>query len=118
MARRAAAGQGALGPGRQDGLHGRRAGRGRLGFAPGGQMLLHGLLVKLIGLTLDQLQGSGGAAAQAGPQAVAQNVADQFGLAVYNGQGSFGAVDDAGPATVALLFINLNYFANRHYCLL
>ena len=72
------------------------------------QVLVHGLLVKLVGLALDDLQGPRGALAQAGSQAVAEHVLHESCLAVDDLDGPFRAGGHTLAAAVAELFIDFD----------
>jgi hypothetical protein len=78
-------------------------------------MSFNGRLVKGIGVALNDFQGILGTFTDAGPQTIAQVVADDLGFAVHDGQRSFGTTDDAIAATVTSFFINLNDFAFKFH---
>jgi hypothetical protein len=90
------------------------------------QVVGHRLLVKFFCLTLLNHECSLGAFSQAGAEAIAVLLADQFCLAVNYLQGSFGTGRHAEAAAIALIFINPDYFPELYvahvyfssYCLL
>jgi CHASE2 domain-containing sensor protein len=76
---------------------------------PGADDVLHDLALAVrLGLALLDPDGAHRAFADAGPQPIAEQVADQARLAIDQLQGALGTVGNAIPAAVAQLRVDVN----------
>jgi hypothetical protein len=74
--------------------------------------MLHGrFLVKILGFTLDDVQGVLWAMPDAGSEPVTKHIPHDLGLAVDDGQSTLGAAGHALAAARALFFFYLNNFS-------
>ncbi len=69
------------------------------------QVVFYGGFIKLIGFTLDDLDGILGTMSEAGTETVAEIIGDQLGLAINDLNSTFGAGRHTKPATITLVLI-------------
>jgi hypothetical protein len=76
----------------------------------------HRLLVEFVRVAFFHGDGSPGALAQAGPEAVTEVVREQAGLAADDLDRALGARGDTVPATVAKILVDVHDLPHAHDC--
>ncbi len=78
--------------------------------------MLDGVIVEVIGGSFFDADGVFGAMAEAGSEAVAEVIGDEFGFAVDEADSAFGAVWDAEAAAVAFILVDVDDFSGGFGC--
>jgi hypothetical protein len=78
------------------------------------EMGLHGFFVKIVCLSLNDLDCVLGALSEAGTQSIAEFVTDQFGFAIDNPKGPLSTVRNTESATRTFSLVNRNNLSRCH----